>query len=162
MARVTKILAPTDFSEHSRRALDYAVFLARTFGAELTVLHVFEPPVHFGPEMKVQVGDGTTVLLSEFLERQALEALQSLTQQLEADTELRVSKRLMHGNPVEAILQAAKEGPYDLIVLGTHGRTGLSHLFAGSVAERVVRLAPCPVLTTKLEGEPLAGAGSAG
>ncbi len=150
MERIGRILVPTDFSQHSRKALDYALFLARRFAAEVEVLHAFEPPSLLGPETLVREGDGT-MLLSEFLERQAEDALETLVAEVKRETGVVVRKRLARAAPAAAVIQAARDGRHDLIVMGTHGRTGLSHLLAGSVAERVVRLAPCPVLTTRVD-----------
>jgi universal stress protein A len=139
------ILAPTDFSDYSKKALSDALELAQTFGAKLSLLHVIEPPPYplegFAP---LAVG---TDLLGD-LEQQASTALaQVLPDAQEATVE--VTRAVAIGSPSQTIVETAEAEHVDLIVMATHGRTGLSHLLIGSVAERVVRTAPCPVLTIR-------------
>jgi universal stress protein A len=138
---IRQILAPTDFSEFSKQAVACADELAQTFGATLVLLHVVElppypieglPPSHLG---------GT---LLEDLEQQATS---DLAQVLAKEAAVKVVRRVVIGIPYRKIVEVAEAEKIDLIVMVTHGRTGFSHLFMGSVAERVVRTAPCPVLT---------------
>ena len=142
---LTKVLVPTDFSEASASALAYGLALARSFGASLHVLHTVEEPLAQGwngiglpalPELREQVLADARRQLEE-----AVPALERDRQATELVTRL--------GDPCREIVQFAKERRVDLIVLGTHGRSGVSHLLLGSVAEKVVRLAPCPVLTVR-------------
>lgn len=139
---IRAILVPLDFSDCSREALDYAARMAGHFGAALTLLHVVEPvsygldftlvPSRQGPEMRAQ-----------------LEArMAALTATLAAPW-LTIDSVIRGGTPASSILDLAGQRPYDLIVMGTHGRRGLAHLTTGSVAEAVLRRAPCPVLTVK-------------
>ena len=147
------ILHPTDFSERSEYAFRLACSLARDYGARLVALHVVTPPV-------VIYGDGI-VPLDPGPERAAAK---ERLERLEAPrTGTRLEHRLAEGDPAEEILRVAREIAADLIVMGTHGRTGLRRLLMGSVAERVVRGAACPVLTVRTpfptnvpSGEPLA------
>jgi nucleotide-binding universal stress UspA family protein len=135
MVPVRRILIPTDFSGPSDRALQVACALARDHGAELVILHaVPAAAVIYGPPPE------------EYLEhlREELKRLGA------ADPKTRVVHELVEGDPARAILRAAREAGCDLIVMGTHGRTGLDRLLMGSVAEEVVRNAPCPVLAVKL------------
>jgi universal stress protein A len=142
MNPLRSILAPLDFSEHSREALRFACTLARRLGASLTLLHVYQPPAHSTLDdlafLPPQIGEGV---------RRTLEAaLQVEKQGLEAEgVELRTA--LVVGAPFPEIIRLA--AGFDLIVMGTKGRTGLRHALLGSVAERVVRYAPCPVLTVR-------------
>jgi nucleotide-binding universal stress UspA family protein len=137
--KAKKILFPTDFSHCGDAALKMATSLARDAGATLLIVHVEEPPVAYGGgEMYYGVPEPA----SEDL-RRMLEAV--------VPTDLSVPReyRLITGDPSTAIARLAEEEHVDLIVMGTHGRTGLTRLLMGSVAEAVVRRAPCPVLTYK-------------
>lgn len=141
--RIKKILAPVDFSAPSKKALQYAVAAARDFGAELVVMHVVAPyPVL--PDVPA-----ATVQLTRILEKEAKEKVARLVDTI-AGVNCRGVVRL--GSPARLIAAEAKECRADLIIISTHGRTGLPHLFLGSVAEHVVRLAECPVLTIHTHG----------
>ncbi len=144
------ILAPTDFSEFSKKAIDYAFGLAQQFGAKLSLLHVIEMPA-FPVEGFVPPGPGATLL--EDLERQARLDLAGLLPEAKA-AKVEVVRLVVMGKPYREIVETAAAENVDLIVMATHGRTGLSHLLIGSVAERVVRTAPCPVLTLRPTVEP--------
>ncbi len=138
-----RILVPVDFSPHSEEAIRYAVDVAQKYGATLTLTHVYQPIAYSVPDGLVfytpaQLGE----LLSE-LERQ----LEQMRVQAEKAGALRVESKMLQGVPSDEVAALAKDGGYDLIVMGTHGRTGLRHALMGSVAERVLRSAPCPVLT---------------
>ena len=143
---IRQILAPTDFSEYSKQAVVSAYELAQTFGAKLLLLHVVEPldyPMRSYPHLV------TTTL--DYLQRQAhLDLAQMLPEA--QDVKVEVTRRVVVGPPYCEIVEVARAEQADLIVMATHGRTGLSHLVMGSVAERVVRMAPCPVLTIRLTG----------
>ena len=136
------ILVPTDFSEPSQRAMTYAFELAQKVGAKLSLLHVIEVPV-YAIEVYLPLQD---------LEQDARRELARLLPEAEA-AHVDVTRLVAMGGPYEKILETATAEQVDLIVMATHGRTGLSHLVLGSVAERVVRLAPCPVLTIRPPGE---------
>ncbi len=138
MLTVRTICHPTDFSEQSGYALRLAGALARDYGARLVLLHVALPPMPvYGGEVLVAVPPS-----SHDEERQHLD-------RLEVPDGVPTERRLVEGAPVEEILRVASEVSADLIVMGTHGRTGLARLLMGSVAEQVVRKARCPVLTVK-------------
>ena len=139
MRPIRKILAVTDFSPCADEALLHALEMARRFDASLTLLHVYSIPVFEMPPGIIVAGSTEMI---DGLVRGAREALEE--RRRGADRPIDV--QLVEGMPFIAILQAATEGKYDLLVLGTHGRTGMKHLVFGSVAERVVRKAPCPVL----------------
>jgi nucleotide-binding universal stress UspA family protein len=140
MLQVRTILHPTDFSKSSDAAFELACSLARDYGARLIVTHVAEPPVPM-------YGDGL-VLPPPQASMEPLRA--QLCQILSKDPKVRVEHRLCEGDAGTEILRLAREVDCDLIVLGTHGRTGLGRLLMGSVAEQIVRRASCPVLTVKI------------
>ena len=154
MRKIKKILAPTDFSESAREAVSYAVELASTFGAQLTLFHAYQTPAYLLPEGSILAGSD---LIVDIMNR-ASEALEAAKKELEG--KVPVDTLLVEGLPFVQIVTAAQEGGYDLIVMGTHGRTGLRHVLLGSVAERVVRRAECPVLTVRQRGAASAQAGA--
>jgi nucleotide-binding universal stress UspA family protein len=139
-------LVPVDFSTYSEQALAYAFELATKLQARVTVLHV----IHHLP---MGVSDAPSSLPYPALYLQELEAevqqrLDAQRQQLQ-EAGLAGEVLMMHGVPFQTIVDVARDQHVDLIVMGTHGRTGVHHLLMGSVAEKVVRLAPCPVLVTR-------------
>jgi universal stress protein A len=150
MYKVSKILVPVDFSDCARSALTHALSLAAQLGSTLEVLHVAEVP-EFKTEVRVAGGPGTTSLREYALEA-AKGELDALLGTLAATDREKIKVRLDAGRPRDAILARAKDIHADLIVMGTHGRTGRVHSLAGSVAESVVRTAPCPVLTVRDAG----------
>lgn len=134
-----KILFPTDFSHTGDAALELATSLARERGATLLIVHVEEPPAAYGGgEMYYGMPDPATEDL-----RRMLSEIQP------TDPAVPHEHHLITGDPAVAIARLAEEQQVDMIVMGTHGRTGLLRLLMGSVAEAVVRRAPCPVLTLK-------------
>ena len=144
---IKRILVPTDFSEPSLKALDYAIDFTGAHNAELLLLHVVEPIRH--TRMMLDV--------SAILEHHRAEAAEKLTE-LEQRTLRRHRKcrsEVHFGVPYDVIADVAKKWKADLIIIATHGYTGLYHLFLGSVAERVVRIAECPVLTLRAAQAPL-------
>ena len=141
---IKRVLVPTDFSDNSSAALDYAADLARTLGAEVHVLFVIEPLYYAMSEFAAPaVGE-----LLEEQRRGCREQLAQLERRYAKRTpKLRVSQAV--GTAHQAIVEGARRLKADLIVMATHGRTGVTHLLLGSVAERVVRTARCPVLTVR-------------
>jgi len=144
MLAVHTILHPTDLSDRSQYAFWLAGALSRDYGARLIVLHVAEvPATAYG-------GVEAAPLLVSTDPEGLLAAAQKQLDRLQApQANLRLERRVEQGIPVSEILRVAQETKADLIVMGTHGRTGLRRLLMGSVAEQVVRRAPCPVLTVK-------------
>ena len=144
---ITRILVPVDFSSHSDRAFRYAVRLATRFGASMELLHVVDNPIASGAlSAEVYVPDLPQIL--DNLLREAEKRLTAL-KSVAAGDGVYAATHVLTGQPAHTIVEHARAGGFDLIVMGTHGRTGFSHLFVGSVAERVVRRAPCPVLTVR-------------
>ena len=141
MLSIRTLLHPTDFSERSQYAFRLACSLARDYGARLILLHVGRQPV-------ITPVGGVVPPEPERCEEELTEQLHKLEAQA---PQLRVESRLaMAGDPAAEILRVAQETPCDLIVMGTHGWTGLGRLLMGSVAEQVVCRAACPVLTVKV------------
>jgi nucleotide-binding universal stress UspA family protein len=136
---ITRIVVPTDFSDTSDTALDYARALAARFGASLHLLHVLDDPsLAEGLAAEAHLADASSIRTS-MLE----DARSRLRRRMEGCTTIEA----VFGGGATTIVEYADRCGIDLIVMGTHGRTGLAHLLLGSVAERVVRSAPCPVLT---------------
>lgn len=139
MSQIRRILCPVDFSEPSRVALRYAATLAGTLGAELEVMHAYQLPVYALP-------DGALMATPEMTARISTDLGKALAELAEEEAP-KAKTTLVEGAPAAEVARLAKEHEADLVVMGTHGRTGLKHLLIGSVAERVVRTCPVPVLT---------------
>lgn len=137
--KAKKILFPTDFSSLSDAPLKYATALARDMGATLVIVHVEESPLAYGGgEMYYGLAEPDHDALRRMLENVK-----------PADPAVPCERRLLIGDPAATIVDLAREEGIDLIVMGTHGRTGLGRFLMGSIAEVVVRRAPCPVLIYK-------------
>ncbi|MCC6751074.1 MAG: universal stress protein [Deltaproteobacteria bacterium] len=148
MPQMKKLLVPVDFSDCSEAALHYAAELAKRFGASLEVLHVIEVPPYLVPEVIVQGPGGSRQTIRELAGAAANQQLEKVLAELDAEG-VPVQGRIETGDAAKRVTELAALDKHDLIVMGTHGRTGLSHFFVGSVAEKVVRMAPCPVLTIR-------------
>lgn len=148
MIRLQKILVPTDFSEFSKHSIMYGCELAKRFSSELHVLNVVEDiyPIVPEPGTPAPITGEYLVGLKESSER----AIVNIPQ---ADwvEGVSVKRTVLSGTPFLEIIRYAKANEIDLIVIGTHGRSGLVHALMGSVAEKVVRKSPCPVLTVRPE-----------
>jgi nucleotide-binding universal stress UspA family protein len=139
------ILAPTDFSEYSKKAVASALELAQKFGAKLTILHVVELPPY---PVEGYVPPSLSATFLDDMERQATVDLAQVVPEAEA-AKVEVARLVAVGTPYRKIVETAEADHVDLIVMATAGRTGFSHLVLGSIAERVVRTASCPVLTMR-------------
>jgi nucleotide-binding universal stress UspA family protein len=150
VATFTKILSATDFSEDSNLALSYAEELARRFTAEVILLHVDQalPPVMISPDMGPVMDVGAMTRIAEDQRMAAQKELDKLVNRMR-EAGLKARSLLKVGSPFLEIIHAAQGDNADLIVMGTHGRTGIAHVLMGSVAERVVQKAHCPVLTIR-------------
>jgi nucleotide-binding universal stress UspA family protein len=178
---INKLLVPIDSSEHSTLALQWGISLAQKYGAQLLLLHVIPKAVEEVPTQGSRAYlhaypsvEGTTLPYFSYEEelRQVLDARSRLSPPEtvlidyveKTETELAdlvrthltepgsATVKVTVGKPAEEILQVARDEAVDLIVMGTHGRTGLRHALLGSIAETVVRTAPCPVFTVKATG----------
>ena len=144
MIALKHVLVPTDFSNTSDVALRYGLAFAEAFGATLHIVHVIEEP--YGQPWAVETyGFSLAALQDEWVKEAETRMKTVLSEEQLAATKAVTGTVL--GHPVMEILRYAKENAIDLVVMGTHGRGPLGHVVMGSVAERVVRKAPCPVLT---------------
>ncbi|HEV2883559.1 MAG TPA: universal stress protein [Pyrinomonadaceae bacterium] len=145
--QIRSILLPTDFSECGNYALSYAASLARTFGASIVCVHVIEPMVptvgYSGMTEPLPIAD-----ITDQLEHSAERELPKFAEGEEC-AGLEVEEVIVHGEAASEIVRVAKDRNIDLIVVSSHGRTGLGRILFGSTAEAVVRHAPCPVLVVK-------------
>jgi len=144
---IRAILAPTDFSHHAERAVRFACELAGKFEADLHLLHVLPDTIApVGPDPSL-----VTALPAEYYQGAEQDAIDALSKVVAAswNSPKPVKTAVLWGDAVDGITSYAKEHGIDMIVVATHGRTGLSHVLLGSVAERIVREAPCPVLTIR-------------
>ncbi len=144
--KIEKILFPTDFSKGSDNALLYAIDLAKQYNATLFILHIIYDVIQTTgwdvPHLPLEQLDKDLTASSE-------QKLDKFSEEAVRDLE-KVEKRTITGVPYQEIVQFAEDEKIDLIVIGTHGRTGLDRVFFGSTAERVVRMAPCPVLSVRI------------
>ena len=141
---VRNILVSTDFSDFSTAAIEYASSLALLYGARIHLVHVIEP----GPVVGVHNVELNTSMLMNELETSAEEEMRKFVYwKLKNNTNL--EQVILQGEPHREIVRYAQEHEIDLIVIASHGRTGLAHMLMGSVAEKIVRLSPVPVLAVK-------------
>jgi nucleotide-binding universal stress UspA family protein len=145
---IRKILVPTDFSPHARKALEFAIELGRCFSAEIHLLNAY----FFGDWNRLPEPIGVPESFVAQIRGEA-EALLGQDQERVAAAGLSCTLHFSGMDPVAAILELDQSLPADLIVLGTHGFTGMKHVLLGSVAERTVRLAHCPVVTLRAESD---------
>ena len=150
MIKLDRILVPTDFSDFSRPAMQYGCAIAARFSAELHLLHVVPDPAMLVPEAAAFSVE-TMQAQSESLVKDAQATLHALPPD-GWENEKPIVREVRVGAAFMEIIDYAREHSIDLIVIGTHGRSGLMHILMGSVAERIVRKASCPVLTVKPEG----------
>jgi nucleotide-binding universal stress UspA family protein len=146
MIELHRILVPTDFSKFSQIALVYAAAFAEKFAAELYLLHVVQDLAVFIPDMiTVAPPPAPTV---EQMTQAVHDAFDRIVKENQLDR-FTIHREVREGTPFYEIIRFAQENDIDLIVMGTHGHTGLAHMLLGSVTEKVVRKAPCPVLTVR-------------
>jgi nucleotide-binding universal stress UspA family protein len=147
-----RLLVPCDFSACADAALALAIELARTHGAELSLLHVSDLPPNLEADARITSPDGAASMrVADYVTRGAATRLEAVAKPAR-EAGLRVSVRAVTGDVATEILRTADEQAASALVIGTHGRTGLSHLLLGSVAEKVVRAAKVPVVTVRLPG----------
>ncbi len=143
-----RILLPTDFSDCSEAAARSARRLAERFGSRILLLHVLDERTAADPMFR---GEIPLEAIRTRMEQFAQDSMEAFLVRLFSGFE-NFDTALVAGIPYREILRAAREFPADLVVIGTHGRTGVEHVLFGSTAEKVVRLAPCPVLTVRQAG----------
>jgi nucleotide-binding universal stress UspA family protein len=148
MQKLSRILVPVDFSGCSRGALNHAALLAKSFGATIDLLYVWEAPAFVAPEAMIGAA-GTTQTLAQLAGDQAKAAMADFTKRARDEGVDIANTRVEQGDPARTIVEIAEREDYDLVAMGTHGRSGFAHLLLGSVAEKVVRRSPKPVLTVR-------------
>jgi nucleotide-binding universal stress UspA family protein len=148
---IRRILVPVDYSECSTNALAYAGGLAERFSSRIEVIHVWDRPAYV-PENALVAMHESHGSLPELIRENAEREMQEFLDGCELPALVHVTHHLLGGDPVAKILECAANG-YQLLIVGTHGRSGLRHLLLGSVAERIVQLSPVPVITVPLPRE---------
>jgi universal stress protein A len=144
---IKRVLIPVDFSGDSLNALAFARGLVKPFNAEVVLVHVIEPIYYAAPADMYMTSPNLATIIDE-QQQMAAQQLKRIAADLEKRGQ-RVRTVLKSGSPAQVIIETAQRTGSDLIVMATHGHTGLAHLFMGSVAEKVVRTAACPVLTVR-------------
>lgn len=147
---IARILVSTDFSDCSAAAFSYACDLAKKLGARVTLLHVWDVPFLWPSvgDTLVTVPAEEPMTVAQLVKKRAAEELSRFIAE-HARSGVDITARLEMGDPARTLCEIASKDGYDMIVMGTHGRTGLSRMLAGSVSESVVRHAPVPVLTVR-------------
>jgi nucleotide-binding universal stress UspA family protein len=149
---IRRILVPIDYSDNSKAALAYGAELATSFGASLDIVHVWDRPTYVTDAVMVQRPGEAHKPIGELIRENAQRDMDEFMAGITLPSGIPVQTRLLSGDPAGTLLEELKKAEHDLVVLSTHGRTGLSHLLLGSIAEKLVRLSPVPVLTVPLRG----------
>jgi nucleotide-binding universal stress UspA family protein len=147
---IKKVLVPIDFSDYSKSSLKYAVNFAKSFNADITLIYVIEPII-YPPDFSM--GQIAIPSVSPEWDERAHEELEKLAKN-EISSDVNVKVIIKTGKPFVEIIETASEEDIDIIIIATHGHSGVEHILFGSTAEKVVRKAPCPVLTLR---EPVKG-----
>ncbi len=149
---IRHILLPIDYSQNSKIALAYGAELATSFGASLDIVHVWDRPTYVTDVLMVQRPGEAHKPIGELIRENAQKDMDDYLSGITLPAGVPSSSRLLSGDPASALLAELKKGAHDLVVLSTHGRTGFAHLLLGSIAEKLVRLSPVPVLTVPVPG----------
>ena len=149
---IRRILIPIDYSDNSKAALTYGAELAVTFGASLDIVHVWDRPTYVTDAVMVQRPGEAHKPIGELIRENAQRDMDEFMSSLTLPSGVPTQTRLLSGDPAATLLTELKKAQHDLVVLSTHGRTGVAHLLLGSIAEKLVRLSPVPVLTVPLPG----------
>jgi nucleotide-binding universal stress UspA family protein len=144
---IKRILVPVDYSACSRVALRFAAELGPRLGATIDVVHVWDRPSYVSNVVMTRTDPMSPKSLIVMIQENAQRDFDEFLKSTELPSGTGLISRLLTGDPASALLHELKAGSYDLVVIGTHGRTGLAHVLLGSVAEKLVRLSPVPVLT---------------
>jgi nucleotide-binding universal stress UspA family protein len=145
MPHISRIVVPIDFSEYSKKAFRYAIDFAQTFSAEMILVYVVEPIIY---PADFSFGQVALPSMEREIQDRGLEQLQALIEK-EVPAGINARSTIRTGKPFVEIIQVAKEEKADLIVIATHGHSGIEHVLFGSTAEKVVRKSPCPVLSIR-------------
>jgi len=141
------ILVPVDYSENSKASVKFAAELAQNLGSTLEILHVWDKPNYVSDAVMVRRADQEHCSLAELIRESAERDMTEFLASVALPVTLSVKHRLASGEPASTLVAELKKGNHDLVIVGTHGRTGLAHMLLGSVAEKLIRLSPVPVLT---------------
>lgn len=147
-----RILVPVDYSPSSRTSTEYALKLAAKVGAAVDIVHVWDKPTYVSDAVMVRREGEEHRSLADLIRENAETDMKNFVSALSVPAGVTLGQRLVSGDPVSCLLAELKKGEHQLVVVGTHGRTGLAHVLLGSVAERMVRLSPVPVLTVPPAG----------
>lgn len=147
-----RILVPVDYSPSSKVSTDYALKLAATVGAGVDVVHVWDKPTYVSDAVMVRRPGEEHRSLADLIRENAESDMKDFVSGITVPAGVSMGQRLVSGDPVSTLIAELKKGEHQLVVIGTHGRTGLAHALLGSVAERLVRLSPVPVLTVPPSG----------
>ncbi len=154
-----RILVPVDYSEHSRASVRVAVDLAQKLGASVDIAHVWDRPTYVSDAVMVRRPGEEHRSLADLIRENAEKDMSDFLAGLELPEGVPVTQCMWSGEPAQRLVEEAKTGGYDLIVVGTHGRAGVLHLLLGSTAERLIRLSPVPVLVVPPKARGAASAG---
>jgi nucleotide-binding universal stress UspA family protein len=146
------ILVPVDYSQHSKASLEFAARLAASLGGAVHVVHVWDRPTYASDAVLVRRPGEDHLSLADLIQKNAEQDMSDFLGSVTLPPGVTMTHELVSGDPAGMLVEKVKQGPHDLIVVGTHGRTGLVHLLLGSVAEKLVRLSPVPVLTVPPRG----------
>lgn len=144
---IRRIMVPIDYSENSKTALEYGAEFALGFGASLDIVHVWDRPTYLTDAVMVSRPGEAHKPIGELIRENAQHDMNEFLAGLSLPSGVPVSSRLISGEPASALITELKKGEHDLVILSTHGRTGFAHLLLGSIAEKLVRMSPVPVLT---------------
>jgi len=146
---IRRILVPVDYSPCSGVALRYAAELAQTLGAQLDIVHAWDRPAYVSDGVMVRQPDGESRSLADMIRANAKSEMDDFLGKAGVASERIGERRLISGDPTAKVLDELKDGAHDLVIVGTHGRTGFEHALLGSFAEKLVRYSPVPVLTVR-------------
>ncbi len=154
MIKITNILVPTDFSESAMAAYEYALSIAKTFQSKIYLIHVYEPLVYYS---EAPLGLPDMFTMEQNIQAASEQSMKKIVDEYfhgrrETYGDIEVESILTQGKPFIEIIKAAREKNADMIIMSSHGRSALEHILLGSVTEKVVRKAPCPVLTVRGQG----------
>ncbi|MEK7483855.1 MAG: universal stress protein [Planctomycetota bacterium] len=152
MSTVKRILVPIDFSEGAKAAAQYAITLAKQFNATLDLLYIWEYPYYVGQDVMLQVPGQTAQSIIEYAKQQAQSEMITFLSKLSKEG-VTIKEHIKGGIVDREIIEMVTKDHIDMIVMGTHGRSGISRLLLGSVAEKVLRNSPCPVVTISAHSE---------
>ncbi|HVJ15832.1 MAG TPA: universal stress protein [Polyangiaceae bacterium] len=142
-----RILVPVDYSDCSRAAVNTALEIAQKFSASIDIVHVWDRPTYVSDVLMVGSQGQSQKSLVDLIRENAEKDMNDFLATLQFPSGVAVSHRLISGEPASTIIEELGKGGHDLVIVSTHGRTGLAHLLLGSVTEKLVRLSPVPVLT---------------